>query len=441
MAAPATPRRGFLGRLVGSISQYVATPTRTTPPNNEALPQMQPTSIPTPRSTHPPLFQDPPQSEPWRPGMIQSKYLLEYENIFDDIAPTPQRRPAQRPKTCPPKHRTMQAAAIDIPRSAMKKRSAPADDDEPATPSNNKRVKFNETLTQERILSPTQPGERECVPLHPLTCGKKRPRATDPYAGKHFADSPNIFDNESPSKKARYETSHDSTRYTNSTPTTQNNTNMNITIRSEDDGYFVPNRTQPRPGTFELNYDTYGQGDNYSEISGDEESALAEAEVEAESTQKYNPPTVKSVPGRFVLEYSDDSTNPDTSSLLNDSTPTPAQFHQPVTTTTPPPFEPSTTQNEQETNHLEVTDDTPPTPPVPPNAAAIDAEMDALPWPKPVTYVDAGIASQHVIDLLNDRYDKDDEYYAQLWWDREFSKFDTALKTAKFEGREVEIAV
>lgn len=437
--APATPRRSLFGRIVGSLSQYVATP-RQTPPNEESPQQAQPASAYTAArmsAEAPAPGPAAPEPEPWRPGMIQSKYLSEYENMFDDIAKTPQRRPVRRPQTSPPRRRNTQANAVEMPRSAMKKRAAPTDNEEPPTPSNNKRVKFNDTLTQARFLSPTQPGERDMVPERQVFHSKKRPRATDPYVGKHFADSPNIF-NESSSKKARYERGDESTCSTDITPTTLDNTYMNSGIGEVEAAQFVPNRAQPRPGTFELNYDTYGEGDDLSLLSEEERTA----QVETEPTPTYNPPSTNSIPGRFALEFSDESINPDTSSLLNDVTPTPGPSKPPTRTTSPPPLEPSTIQNEQETARIEAADDTPPTPPLPPlppNAAAIDAETDALPWPKPVTYVEAGIASQHVIDLLNERYDQDDEYYAQKWWDREYSKFATALRTAKAEGREIEI--
>lgn len=429
VAAPATPRRGLLGRLVGSITQYVPTPRRAGSSNNEAPHEAQSASTHSPGTTpaeNPASASPATEAEPWRPGMIPSKYLLEVENMFDDINKTPQRRPIRRPQTCPPKPRNTRANAIEMPRSAMKKRSAPKDDEEPPTPANNKRVKFNETLTQERILSPPRPGERESFPERR---GTKRPRATDPYNGKHFADSPNIFDSESPSKKARYETSDESFGSADITPNTQNNTNMNAAVREEDTGYFVPNKAQPRPGTFELNYDTYGLGDGLSGLSEDDSIE----NIEAQPTPTYNPPSATTTPGRFTLEFSDDS------SLVTDITPTPGPSQPPIraTSSSPPPLEPSTIQNESITTHLETTEQRPPTPP--PNAASIDAETAALPWPKAVTYVEAGIASQHVINLLNDRYDEEDEYYAQLWWDREYEKFTNALKTAKKEGREIEI--
>lgn len=430
MAAPATPRRSLLGRFVGSLSQYIATPTRTTPPNHQSPQEAQHAPAPTPVPTPAEAPQTPPASEPWHPGMIQNKYLSEYANMFDDIIKTPQRRVIRRSQTSPPRRRHTRASAVQIPRSAMKKRSAPVDNEGFLTRSNNKRVKFNDTLVQERILSPPHPGERASVPETRNFYSKKRPRASDPYMGKHFADSPNIFD-ESPSKRARYESGEDSTCDSENTPTTQNNTKMNAGVREEQ---FVPNRAQPRPGTFELNYDTYGLGDEESLLS-EEKSELSAAE----QTPTSNSPPANKTPRRFALEYSDDSIKPDTSSLLNDITPTPGPSQPPTRITSPPTLEPSTIQSEDEITQLEIADDQPPTPPTPPNAAAIDAEIDALPWPEPVTYVEAGIASQHVIDLLNERYDEEDEYYAQLWWDREYSKFTNALKTAKAEGREIEI--
>lgn len=440
MAAMATPTRSLLGRLVGSLSQYVPTPLRTAASDNgssqESPPNSDPTyaASPTESPAAPPPPPPAPAPEPWHPGMIQSKYLLEMENMFDEINKTPRRRPVRRPQTCPPKRRSIRANVVDMPRSAMKKRSAPIDEEGPDTPSNNKRVKFNDNLTQEHILSPSQPGERDCVSESPFTSGKKRPRATEPYAGRHFADIPNIFDVESSSKRARYDTGDDSVSDSSNIAITQNNTIMNVEIGGKDDESFVPNRAQPRPGTFELNYDTYGLGDDSSLFSEEENST----QVEAQPTT-YNPPSASTTPGRFALEFSDDSILPDSSSLPNDITPTPGPSKPPIQATSPPALEPSTTQNEEEISQLEATDDTPPTPPKPPNAAAIDAEIDALPWPAPVTYVEAGIASQYIIDLLNERYDAEDEYYAQRWWDREFSKFSKALTSAKAEGRMLQI--
>lgn len=438
MAAPETPRRSLFGRLVGTLTQYVPTPRRTPPLNNQIPQATQPATTLSPAHAAAEAQTNSIASDSWHPGMVQSKYLLEYENMFADMNTTPLRRPVRRAQTSPPKRRNTRANAVEMPRSAMKKRSAPMDDEEQPTPSNSKRVKFNEALVQERILSPPHPGERDSVPEQRFLFSKKRPRATDPYSGKQFADKPNMFDespskrarqedgDESRSKRARYETGEESSCDSDITPTTKNNTRMNKGIFEEEE--FVPNRTQPRPGTFELNYDTYADEES---LLSEERSAIAAPE---EQTPAYNPPSATTTAGRFALEYSDDSVNPDTSSLVNvDTTPTPGSSKPPTRAASPPPsLEPSTTQNEAET-----TDAQPPTPP--PNAAEIDAEMNALPWPKPVTYVDAGIASQHIINLLNARYDEEDEYYAGLWWDREYPKYTNALKTAKKEGREIEI--
>jgi hypothetical protein len=425
MAAPATPRRSLIGRIVGGLTQYIATPTRATPPQ-EAQPAA--AQAASPASTHSEARPTPPVTEEWHPGMIQTKYLSEYANMFDDIINTPQRHVIRRSQTTPRKQRITRAHAAQMPRSAMKKRPAPGDDDETTTPSNNKRVKFNDRLVQERILSPPHPGERDSVPETRKFHSNKRPRATDPYQGKQFEDSPNMFD-ESPSKRARYESGDESTGDSENTPTTYNNTRMNAGIHEET---FVPNRAQPRPGTFELNYDTY---------AGDDESLLSEEKNDTSSAEQNsapNQPSTKTIPGPFALEYSDDS-NPDESSLVNDITPTPGPSQRPRRTEPPPELEPPTIQTEEETNQLELADDQPPTPPTPPDAAAIDAEMEALPWPEPVTYAEAGIASQRVIDLLDQRYDEDDDYYAGLWWDREYSKFSKAVKTAKAEGKEIQI--
>ncbi len=445
MAAPETPRRSLFGRLVGTLTQYVPTPRRTPPPNTQTPQVEQSATTPSPAHAAVEAPQNSIASDSWHPGMVQSKYLSEFENMFADMNKTPLRRSARRAQTCPPKRRNTRANAVDMPRSAMKKRPAPVDDDdEQPPPSTSKRVKFNEALVQERILSPPHPGERDSGPEQRFLFSKKRPRATDPYMGKQFADTPNMFDEspskrarhedsvESPSKRAKYETGDESTCDSDITPTTKNNTRMNKEIFEEEE--FVPNRTQPRPGTFELNYDTYA----------DEESLLSEersgiAAAPEEQTPTYNPPSGNTTLGRFGLEYSDDSINPDTSSLIiinNDITPTPGPSKPPTRAASPPPaLEPSTTQN-----GVETTDDQPPTPPSPPpNAAGIDAEMAALPWPKPVTYVDAGLASQHIVNLLNDRYDAEDEYYAGLWWDREYSKYKSALKTAGKEARQIEV--
>jgi hypothetical protein len=424
-AAPVTPRLSLLGRLVGGLTQYIATPIRASPPQ-EAQPASAQANFPA--FAHVEAQQTPPASEDWHPGMIQTKYLSEYANMFDDIINTPQRHVIRRSQTTPRKQRITRAHAVQMPRSAMKKRPTPGDEEETTTTSN-KRVKFNDRLVQERILSPPHPGERDSFPETCNFNSKKRPRATDPYMGKQFEDSPNMFD-ESPSKRARYDSGEESTADSENTPTTQNNTRMNAGLREEP---FVPNRAQPRPGTFELNYDTY---------AGDDESLLSEEKNEispGEQTPAFNPPSTNSIPGRYALEFSDDSTNADESSLVNDNTPTPGPSQRPARIESPPALEPPTPQNEEQINQLEIADDQPPTPPTPPNAAEIDAEMEALPWPEPVTYVDAGIASQHVIDLLNERYDEDDDYYAGLWWDREYSKFSNALKTAKAEGREIQI--
>ena len=167
-------------------------------------------------------------------------------------------------------------------------------------------------------------------------------------------------------------------------------------------------------------------------VSEDENSTQAEGQ-----SATCNSPSASTTSGRFALEFSDDPILPDSSPLANDITPTPGPSKSPIGAASVPALEPSTNQAEEEITRLEATDDAPPTPPESSNAAAIDAEVDALQWPGPVTYVEAGIASQYIIDLLDERYDEEDEFYAKQWWDREYEKFSKGLKSAKAVGREL----
>jgi hypothetical protein len=456
MPAISTPSRSILSRLVHYVSTPRQTPSRKPEP---AEPQKASTSnrmlgsasVGTPAPSSSPAAAASPAesrssspSRDWSAGANLPRYLCETDNMFDAIIPashiqTPQRRPVSRARTCPPKRRNARVSAraqrIEMPRSAIKKRPAPDDKDDFLTPTVNKRVKFNSNLTQERIISPTIAGERACAPTHLQFCGKKRPRATDTYVGREFSESPNIFDQESPSKRTKYEAGDESTCDTETTPTTQHNT-----LRNRD----------PRPGTFILDYDAYGLDDS---MTDELDNGTAQPPSAA------NPLSSGKQPNLFALEFSDDSSIPDTPSkpqslpaTANSSpakpSPTPAKSTLPSAKPSPVPatFSPSSAldrpagQIKQTPTQIQMANDPPPPPPpLPSNAAAIDAELDALQWPSPLTYVDAGIASRDILDLLNDQYDDDDRFYAQQWWDREYAKFGDALNTAQAEGRELAI--
>ena len=52
-----------------------------------------------------------------------------------------------------------------------------------------------------------------------------------------------------------------------------------------------------------------------------------------------------------------------------------------------------------------------------------EQEFDFGEWPEPQTYVEAGISSQEIVDLVNERWTEEDDASAQQWFDREFEKF------------------
>jgi len=60
-------------------------------------------------------------------------------------------------------------------------------------------------------------------------------------------------------------------------------------------------------------------------------------------------------------------------------------------------------------------------------------------WPKPQTYVEAGIASQAVVDFYRKRVTEEDEEDNQVWFAREFERFKANEKKAKENGNKLEI--
>jgi hypothetical protein len=62
-----------------------------------------------------------------------------------------------------------------------------------------------------------------------------------------------------------------------------------------------------------------------------------------------------------------------------------------------------------------------------------------LQWPKAQTYVEAGIASQPVVDFYRKRVTEEDEEDNQIWFAREFERFKANEKKAKENGNKLEI--
>ena len=440
------------------------------------------------------------------------------------------------------------------------------DDDDLATPSRSKRVKFT-NVNQERLISPLASLEsKQTVPSQSNhSFNRKRPRATDPYVGRQFSDSPNVFESNPPAKKARFdvspvlagtprdttpqhrdlETGDESTCCSENTPTTQNNTEINRK-GDQNDSDSTTNPCLGRPGTYGLNYDTYGENDDLSDLDEEEMHRICESTFiqrgstvylrdAAESAAGAGPKHDKgslgnhkpvtdcsspeqsrmaeqpktSRPGRFALDLSDDGSpeQPDAPSMQNifatPGKPSPTRqagkekifsssiksphissskllekANTPLNTAVGGQFAHSakgatasliptatntSSSSSSSSSSVASASSSPPTPadygadveeddastrdktktltngndklmhqdlslPIPADqAAAIDTEMSQLPWPRPTSYIDAGIATQEIMNLLEENWDESDDFYSRIWWDREFKRFKEAM--------------
>lgn len=60
-----------------------------------------------------------------------------------------------------------------------------------------------------------------------------------------------------------------------------------------------------------------------------------------------------------------------------------------------------------------------------------------LDWPEPQTYVEAGIASSYIDDLVRKNWTERDSQESREFWNREFDAGLEAARKAEAEGREL----
>ena len=68
-----------------------------------------------------------------------------------------------------------------------------------------------------------------------------------------------------------------------------------------------------------------------------------------------------------------------------------------------------------------------------------DAWAAGLDWPDPQTYVEAGVCSAYIDDLLRKKFTKEDERVTREWWQREFNDVDRAMEEAKRQGKVLDL--
>ena len=62
-----------------------------------------------------------------------------------------------------------------------------------------------------------------------------------------------------------------------------------------------------------------------------------------------------------------------------------------------------------------------------------------LDWPEPQTYVEAGVCSAYIDDLLRKKWTTDDERITKAWWANEFESVNKAMEGAKRHGRTLQL--
>ena len=58
-----------------------------------------------------------------------------------------------------------------------------------------------------------------------------------------------------------------------------------------------------------------------------------------------------------------------------------------------------------------------------------------LNWPKPVTYVEAGLCSDYMDNLIRSRWTEEDDRMAHEFWDPEFDDVSRMMDAAKAQGK------
>jgi hypothetical protein len=68
-----------------------------------------------------------------------------------------------------------------------------------------------------------------------------------------------------------------------------------------------------------------------------------------------------------------------------------------------------------------------------------DAWAAGLAWPEPQTYVEVGVCSAYIDDLLRKKWTKEDERITREWWQKEFADVDRQMEAAKRNGQKLEL--
>ncbi|KPI45153.1 uncharacterized protein AB675_2549 [Cyphellophora attinorum] len=68
-----------------------------------------------------------------------------------------------------------------------------------------------------------------------------------------------------------------------------------------------------------------------------------------------------------------------------------------------------------------------------------DEWAKSIKWPKLKTYVEAGLCSEYIDNLIRSRWTEDDSRIAHEFWSKEFDEVDRMMNAAKAEGKELEL--
>ena len=301
-----------------------------------------------------------------------------------------------------------------------------------------KKQKFNGPRTPRSVLKKrtdefnatiTRSAKHVTFDESPLnTPSKIKARTTDPYTGIHFADRVTSYSQDSPSE--------DSSMFS---PNTKANT------RTNEDAGFTPSTGHPKPGQFCLDYDTYEELDEDGDIpmqgltycgtmivpigpaapatgSSPMTPHTADPELPTNTTATPTPATTTSLPPANTLSSMKSTDNFKVLKVGN----------------APSAADDRNSNNLAKSGQIDrvaqLTSDQE-------NAAIKESDEWAasLDWPEPQTYVEAGIASQEIVDLVNENWTQEDDEMSAIVWEREFNRFLKAEQEARERGVELVI--
>ena len=197
---------------------------------------------------------------------------------------------------------------------------------------------------------------------------------------------------------------------------------------------FIPTPGNPTPSTFCLDYDTYTHSETESEIDSDQSSNKSLTTVFSYDLD----PEAMLEKEKRKRDAEDEEAQPRLSAIgdheLNRNRP--ATQKRPVG---PSPLSQVQTMSSPVADQENIPPTSSETTPTPPTSEVKSDEFANLQWPKPQTYVEAGIASQPVADLYRKRVTEEDEEDNQVWFAREFERFKAKEKKAKENGRKLVI--